>query len=172
MDMHLPYAVEDLLPGDEPVQSVPHATAYLLEYSKNRFVAFPAHTGVELIDQPVVVMVPGQPGFCLGLMPWQGGQRIPLIDLERLLKGHEGQGSPSIGHVLVLAYQSAPGHALQYGAVLAPSLIRMIEVMDSQQCALPAEIEALPRISQSCFEYEGQAVPILDTARLFSGPDS
>jgi chemotaxis signal transduction protein len=172
MDMDLPYAVEDLLSGDEPAQNVPHATAYLLEYSKNRFVAFPAHTGVELVDQPKVVMVPGQPSFCLGLMPWQGGQRIALIDLERLLKDHEGQDSPSIGHVLVLAYQSVPGQALQYGAVLAPFLIRMIEVTDRQQCALPLEMETLARISLSCFEYHGQAVPILDTARIFSNPDS
>jgi chemotaxis signal transduction protein len=172
MDTHSPYAVEDLLAGDEPAASVPHATAYLLEYRKNRFVAFPAHTGVELIDQPKVVIVPGQPGFCLGLMSWQGGRRIPLIDLEKLLTDGGGQGSTSIGHVLVLAYQSAPNQALQYGAVLAPSLIRMIEVTDSQQWALPVEIEALPRISLSCFEYQGQAVPILDTAGLFSRSDS
>jgi chemotaxis signal transduction protein len=171
MDMHLPNGVEDLLSEDESIPQVPHATAYLLEYGQGRFAAFPAHTGVELIDQPSVVLVPGMPYFCLGLMAWQG-RRIPLLDLDRLLTGPGVHGNPSIGHVLVLAYQSAPGQALEYGAVLAPSLIRMIEVADSQQCAYAADIEGLQRFSLSCFEFEAQSIPVLDTARIFSTPGS
>lgn len=171
MDMHLPYVNEDLFSVDESIPKVAHAKAYLLEYSHGCFVAFPAHTGVELIDQPKFVMVPGMPYFCRGLMAWQG-RRLPVLDLDKLLTGPEVPGSPSVGHVLILAYQSAPGRAVEYGAVLAPSLIQMIEVVDSQQCELPADIEGLPRLSLSCFEYEGQAVPVLDTARIFANPDS
>lgn len=171
MDMHLPYVDETLRSADESIPNVPRAKAYLLEYRQGFFVAFPAHTGVELIDQPVIVMVPGMPSFCLGLMAWQG-QRLPVLDLDGFLTGSGVHGSPSsVGHVLILAYQSAPGRALEYGAVLAPSLIQMIEVMDSQQCELPVDIERLPRLSLSCFEYEGQAVPVLDTARIFANPD-
>ena len=170
MDMHLPYVEENLHSADESIPNVPRAKAYLLEYRPGFFVAFPAHTGVELIDQPVIVMVPGMPSFCLGLMAWQG-RRLPVLDLDRFLTGPGVHGSPSVGHVLILAYQSAPGRALEYGAVLAPSLIQMIEVMDSQQCELPVDIERLPRLSLSCFEYEGQAVPVLDTARIFANSD-
>lgn len=171
MDMHLPYVDEDLLSAGDSIPNVPRAKAYLLEYRQGGFVAFPAHTGVELIDQPVIVMVPGMPYFCVGLMAWQG-RRLPVLDLDKLLTGPGIDGNPPVGHVLILAYQSAPGRAVEYGAVLAPSLIQMIEVVDSQQCELPADIEGLPRLSLSCFEYEGQAVPVLDTARIFSRPDS
>jgi hypothetical protein len=170
MDMQLPNGVEDADTPDESVAKLPHATAYLLEFSKNRYVAFPPHTGVELVEQPRVVAVPGMPYFCLGLMAWHGKQ-IPLLDLGRLLLDEmPAPSSPTIGHVLVLAYQSVPGQALEYGAVNAPSLISMVEVVDSQQCELPAEPELLAGVSLSCFQYQGQAVPILDTAGIFSKP--
>jgi chemotaxis signal transduction protein len=171
MDMHLPYVDEDLLSADESAPSVPRAKAYLLEYGQGRFVAFPAHTGVELVEQPVIVTVPGMPYFCRGLMAWQG-RRLPVLDLDKFLTGPGLRGNPSVGHVLILAYQSARGRAVEHGAVLAPSLIQMIEVMDSQQCELPADIQMLPRLALSCFEYEGRAVPVLDTGRIFSNPDS
>jgi chemotaxis signal transduction protein len=170
MDMYIPSAVEDVLSEDDSIPNIPRAKAYLLEYRPDCFVAFPAHTGVELVDQPVFLPVPGMPYFCLGLMAWQG-RRIPLLDLDRLLTGPSVGANPLIGHVLVLAYQSAPGRALDYGAVLAPSLIRMIEVLDSQQCALPADIDALLRTALSCFEFEARPVPVLDTARVFSTPE-
>jgi len=94
------------------------------------------------------------------------------LDLAKLMAGPivQGNGHPSIGHVLVLAYQTAPGKALEYGAVCAPSLISKLEVVDNQQRDLPKNIDLLPRIALSCFEYEGQAVPIVDSASLFASP--
>jgi hypothetical protein len=168
MEMQLPSGLEDLLTSDDSVPDVPRATAYLLEYSKGHYFAFPAHTGVELVEQPRVVAVPGMPYFCLGLIAWQGRQ-LPLLDLAKLMAGPIAQGHPPlIGHVLVLAYQTAPGRALEYGAVCAPSLISKLEVVDSQQCELPKDNDLLPRISLSCVEIDGHAVPIVDSARIFS----
>jgi chemotaxis signal transduction protein len=167
MDMQLTNVIEDTLSPDEPVADVPRATAYLLEYSKNRYVAFPPYAGVELVEDPRVVPVPGMPNFCLGLMAWQGRQ-LPLLDLSRLLSGSNSvPGKAAVGHVLVVAYQSAPDRPLEYGAVNAPFLINIVGVVDSQQCDLPSDVDILARISLSCFEYEGHAVPILDGARLF-----
>jgi chemotaxis signal transduction protein len=114
------------------------------------------------------VVVPGAPYYCLGLMAWEGRQ-LPLLDLDTLLRAYPA-GEPSTGHVLVLAYQSAPGRALDYGAVCARSLVRMIEVADSQACELPRDSDLWPWIAMSCFEHEGRAVPVLDTARLFAPP--
>jgi chemotaxis signal transduction protein len=167
MDMQIPKDVEDLLTSEAVVADVPRATAYLLEYSKGRYVALPVHTGVELVEQPRVVPVPGMPYFCLGLIAWQGRQ-LPLLDLARLLLGPSTQGSPSIGHVLVLAYQSAPGGALEYGAVCAPSLISKIEVVDGQQCELANGSDALAKMALSCFAIDGHAVPIVDSSKIFS----
>jgi chemotaxis signal transduction protein len=167
MEMQLPSGVEDLLTSDDSVPDLPHATAYLLEYSTGHYFAFPVHTGMELVEQPRVVAVPGMPYFCLGLIAWQGRQ-LPLLDLAKLMAGPIAQGKPSIGHVLVLAYQSAPGKALEYGAVCAPSLISKIEVVDSQQCELPSGSDALARLALSCFNIDGHAVPIIDSAKIFS----
>lgn len=145
------------------------APARLLEYKRGCFVAFPAHATIGLIDNPKVVAVPGAPYYCLGLMPWQDRQ-LPLLDLNTLLRAYPDADRLPAGHVLVLAYQSAPGEPLQYGAVCAPWLVQMIEVTDSQQCDLPADSDLWPWISLSCFDYEGHAVPVLDASRVFAQP--
>jgi hypothetical protein len=153
----------------EAVADELRAPARLLEYKRGCFVAFPAHATIGLVDNPKVVPVPGAPYYCLGLLPWQG-RRLPLLDLNTLLRAYPDADPPPAGHVLVLAYQIAPGGPLQYGAVCAPWLVRMIEVTDSQQCDLPADGDLWPWISLSCFDYEGNAVPVLDTSRLFGPP--
>lgn len=147
----------------------PHAPARLLEYKRGCFVAFPAHATIGLIDAPKVVPVPGAPYYCLGLMRWQE-QQLPLLDLNMLLRAYPDADPPPAGHVLVLAWQSAPREPLQYGAVCAPWLVRMVEVTDSQRCDLPADSDLWPWISVSCFDHEGHAVPVLDTSRLFGSP--
>jgi len=149
----------------------PRAPARLLEYKRGGFVAFAAHATIGLVDRPPVVAVPGAPYYCLGLMAWQG-RHLPLLDLNTLLRAYPEASAPAAGHVLVLAYQSAPGQPLQYGGVCAPWLVQMIEVADSQRCELPAEGDLWPWISLACFEYEGHAVPVLDTGRLFASPQS
>jgi len=159
-------------PAEAPDEAAPPAelrvTARLLEYRPGGFVAFPAHTTIALVDSPPVVPVPGTPYYCVGLMAWEGRQ-LPLLDLDTLLRAYPAT-EPSTGHVLVLAYQCAPGRALDYGAVCARSLVRMIEVADSQACELPHDSDLWPWIAVSCFEHEGRAVPVLDTARLFAPP--
>lgn len=147
----------------------PRAPARLLEYKRGCFVAFPAHATIGLVDNPKVAAVPGAPYYCLGLMSWQG-RELPLLDLNTLLRAYPDADPPPAGHVLVLAYQSAPREPLQYGAVCAPWLVRMVEVADSQQCDLPEDSDLWPWISLACFDHEGRAVPILDTSRLFGPP--
>lgn len=155
-------------PGDA---GEPRAPARLLEYKWGAFVAFPAHTTIALIDNPPVVAVPGAPYYCLGLIEWQG-LRLPLVDLNALLRAYPDGESAGGGHVLVLAYQSTPGAPLEYGAVCARLLVRMVEVADSQRCELPRDSDLWPWIALSCFEHEGRAVPVLDTRRLFGQPQS
>ncbi len=161
-------AVQDLQ-GDGEAPPEARAPARLLEYKRGCFVAFPAHATIGLLENPEVVPVPGAPYYCLGLMPWQGRQ-LPLLDLDTLLRAYPAAAPPDSGHVLVLAYQGAPGRALEYGAVCAPWLVQMIQVTDSQQCELPPDSDLWPWISLACFEHEGHAVPVLDTARLFGPP--
>ncbi len=142
------------------------APARLLEYKRGSFVAFPPHTTIALVESPPVSAVPGSPYYCLGLMPWE--QRwLPVLDLGTLLRAYAGPRVTVPGHVLVLAWQAAPGRPLDYGAVCAPLLVRMIEAGDSDECALPQDSDLWPWISLACFGHEGHRVPVLDTARLF-----
>jgi hypothetical protein len=154
---------------EEAVPEELRAPARLLEYKRGAFVAFPAHTTLGLIECPPVVAVPGAPYYCHGLIAWQGRQ-LPLLDLNTLLRAYPEAAEPPIGHVLVLAYQSAPGQPLEYGAVCARLLVRMIDVADSQQCELPGDSDLWPWVSLACFDYAGHAVPVLDTSRIFAPP--
>ena len=149
--------------------SAPRAAARLLEYQRGRFVAFGAHSTLELIDQLKPVSVPGAPYYCRGLIAWQGRQ-LPLLDLHTLLRAYPDDYAPPLRHVLVLAFQRAPRAPLEYGALCAPSLLQMIDVADDQQCDLPTDSDLWPWISMACFEHQGQPVPVLDAARLFSQP--
>jgi hypothetical protein len=160
-----PTVTDSVMAPDTP--SEPRVPARLLEYRWGGFVAFPAHTTIALVDSPAVVEVPGAPYYCLGLIEWQG-RRLPLLDLNTLVRAYAEADAPPGGHVLVLAWQEAPGRPLQYGAVCAPLLVSMIEVGDSQRCDLPRDSDLWPWISLSCFEHEGHPVPVIDTRRLFA----
>lgn len=169
MDMQLPVLAE------APGQAAPagpreaSALACLLAYAPQAYVALPVHAGVELVEQPRVVAVPGMPHFCRGLVAWQGRQ-LPLIDLQAYLYGPDAAPSAPYSHVLVVAYQTARNQPIEYGALCAPFLMRMQEVADSQQCPLPEGQAGWARIAISCFLYQGEAVPVLDPACIFTRP--
>jgi chemotaxis signal transduction protein len=168
MDMQLPVLFDAL--RDESAREA-SALACVLEYSADSFIALPVHAGVELIEQPRVVPVPGMAHFCRGLLPWQGRQ-LPLVDLRAYLGGIGSPASPSFNHVLVVAYQSAPDDAIEYGAFCAPFLIRMVEVVDSDQCPLPQGQACWTGIAISCFLHQGRVIPVLDPSRIFLSPVS
>ena len=148
------------------------ALACLLAYAPHAHIALPVHAGVELVEQPQLVPVPGMPHFCRGLLAWQG-RRLPLVDFQAYLERPDAaQPAPVPAHVLIVAYQVARGSPIEYGALCAPFLLRMIEVADSQQCLLPAADPRWTGIAISCLVHQGQAIPVLDPARIFHRPDS
>jgi len=73
------------------------------------------------------------------------------------------------GYALVGAYQSRPGARIEHGAVATLSLPQTVGVDDASQCDLPQDSDLWPLLALSCFEHEGQPVPILSTAQLFGG---
>lgn len=141
------------------------AVARLLEYAAGRHVALPAHTTLELIETPKPVAVPGAPAHALGLMAWQGGW-LPLLDLDALVHGTRPGGAPR--YALVVGWQGAPGEPVRHGAIATQALPQSVAVNDRDACGLPAGSPRWEALAIACFAREGQAVPVLDTGRLFS----
>lgn len=169
MEMQLPSVAETSVIPAAPVAD--RALACVLEYAAGARVAMPIHAGVELVEEPPVIPVPGMPDYALGLMAWQGRQ-LALIDLARYLGMSDGMEASKneIGHVLVVAYQTARGEPIEYGALRAPYLVRMIEVGEGQGCPLPSGDGRLRQIAVSCFSLQDQAIPVIDLARIFAPP--
>jgi chemotaxis signal transduction protein len=145
------------------------ALACVLEYRANAFVALPIHSGVELLEPPIITPVPGMPAFALGLISWQR-RHLPLIDIDALLHGKPVRHDSLIDHVLVVAYQAQRNALLEYAALCAPHLVRMTEVTNHQACLLAPHLSGLKAWVLACFKYQGQSVPILDLARIFASP--
>jgi chemotaxis signal transduction protein len=148
------------------VATRPAASARLLRYERGRRVALPLHTTLELLDQAVVVEVPGSMYYCNGLTRWQG-EWLQVIDLHALLNAYRKDHAPRARYVLVVAYQPAPRQPLRHGAIALPSMPETVQVNDQSTCALPTDSDLWPLISLACFKHDGREVPILDTARLF-----
>lgn len=146
------------------------APARILEYASGRRIALPLHTTLEIVEDPEIVPVPGSAPHALGLLYWQE-RWVAVIDLGRLMQDSDADAAPAglekPKYVLVLAYQRAPGLALEYGAVTLPVLPETIFIDNDAICSLPEDSPYWPQISLSCFTYKDGATPIVDTGRLF-----
>lgn len=170
MGTQVPVLPVDDAPVRDPGRETP-ALACVLEYARGSSIALPVQSGVELVELPHLVPVPGMARFCRGLVAWQG-RRLPLIDLQAYLGGASAPAPHSFSHVLIVAYQLAPGAAIDYGALCAPFLIRMVEVVDGDQCPLPVGQACWTGIAISCFMHRGEVIPVLEPSRIFSRPFS
>ncbi|MBG9389572.1 chemotaxis protein CheW [Caenimonas aquaedulcis] len=144
----------------------PAVPARLLAYAPGHTVAFAQHCAVALAETPEIFEVPGQPAHCLGLIEW-AGKLVPLIDLHLLIAGSTALSTGVPGHVLILSWQAESGHALQYGAVCAPSLVTGALVSDADRCEMPADVPVLATLAFAFFLRGDCVVPIIDTRRLF-----
>ncbi len=143
----------------------PKVPARLVEFRQGRHIALAPHTTYALIENPEFIGVPGAAAYAYGLLTWRG-TRLPLIDLGAALSGESARGAPRYG--LIVAYQPAARAPLAYGALALAELPRTIAVGDADQCGLPADSHLWSRLAVSCIQYEGQPVPIVDPACIFS----
>ncbi len=146
----------------------PKVAARLVEYASGRYIALPPHTTYALVENPAVVAVPGAAHYAYGLLTWQD-MRVPLLDLDALL--HADSGAVRIAaprYALIVAYQSRARGPLEFGALGLAALPQTVAIGDDAQCELPQDSRLWPLLALSCFRHEGQAVPILDTTRLFA----
>lgn len=151
---------------DMPVRT---ATARMVAYSRGKLVAFAQHATQELIENPQWQHVPGAAYYAYGLLYWQN-RYIPFIHLESVLQAYPAfDASAAVHYALVLAYQTAPGEPLQYGAIAVAETPYSHPVQDADFCPLPTDSDMWPALAISCFQYQGQAIPILDAAKIFGG---
>ncbi len=153
--------------ADGVAQQEPGVVARLIEFARGRMVALPPHTTLEIVEHPQAVTVPGAAYYGYGLMTWQG-QRVPMIDLDAMLRAYpQAQRTRTPRYALVVAYQRAPGLPVEHGAIGLAELPQNVMVRDADCCELPTDSDMWTHIALSCFQLDGQPVPIVDTARLF-----
>lgn len=148
--------------------SGPQVPARLIEYAHGRRIALPPHTIYGLIEHPSFVEVPGAARYSYGLVSWQN-KRLPLLNFDALLHA-DSAAVQSIAppYALIVAYQCTAKEPLQYGAIGLTALPQTIAVGDDAQCELPDDSTRWTELALSCFQYEEEAIPIIDTARVFA----
>ncbi len=145
-----------------------HYPASVLFFDARKRVALAPHSAMELVEQPEIMTVPGCSYYALGLMKWQG-QHLAVLDLASLLNAYAKPSRSRARHALVVAYQSAPGQPLEYGALACVELPQTLQVSDDKQCPMPSDSDLWPLIASSCFSDANGPVPILNLSRVFGG---
>lgn len=144
-----------------------HSRAWLLTAGVD-FAVAERHM-VEYLTSPQIINVPLRPPHCAGVTIWRE-HWIPVLDFIDLAQANPPPAAAgALVHVVVLAYQFAPGEALHHGALVVRAPPREALVSDAMACPLPDDLGALQRWACACFSLEGKAIPIVDVTRLFSG---
>ncbi len=140
--------------------------AWVMDVGAGRRVAAGTHHVVEYLLSPNTIGLPLAPAHCPAVLIWRE-QIIPSVNLAGLSSSaqpgtHEWRGA------VVLAYQEEPGKPLRYGALLVYAAPEETWVSDDMACPLPEESTAFQYFTSACFAHEEQAVPVVDTTKLFS----
>jgi len=122
---------------------------------------------IHLIETPTLLETPLSPYYCRQVVLWNH-LLLPALDLSAWLWGR-----PQTDHnwklAGVVAYQTAPGAAPDYGALLLMGVPRRLRVADTQACPLPKHPSGWRELALSCFRQGENAIPILDLPHLFTG---
>ncbi len=123
---------------------------------------------VHLIETPVLLEVPLSPFYCRQVLVWNQAL-LPAMDLAAwLYRGQPAQRNrtPLVG---VFAYQTKPGAAPGYGALLLAGIPERARVTDGDAGPLPSQPTGWRTLAVSCFKRGGDPIPILDLPYIFSG---
>lgn len=145
------------------------AAVWLLKFAPSRRAALPADSVLEAVARPRIIGVPGAPYCALGMLAWRG-RYLAVLDLASLLDARpkEPGPSPSPGNAVIVACRTGPDRPIDYAAIAAVGPIAPFQVTDAMQCPLPEDSDLWPLIAASCFTHQGQALPLIDTGKLFT----
>jgi chemotaxis signal transduction protein len=151
----------------EPAVAPEQASRALQFNAGSAHAALPAAIAVyelaEVLESPAATKVPFAPPYCHELLVWQG-HSVPVFDLHQLVNG---TALETVGrHVLIAAFQTAPGAPLSYIGIRITGLPMSVAVRDADSVALPPGDWA--RVAVSCYTDGLDAVPILSIGALAS----
>lgn len=141
------------------------ATAWIVNLDGGWRAAVGEREMMHLVETPVLEDIPQTPVHCRQVLLWEG-ELMPVIDLSAWLTGQPAEGAhASVG---IVGWQTQTDAAPQYGALLLSGAPQKTRVVDEQLCKLPEQPSGWESIAISCFSHDGQPIPILDVAYLFS----
>lgn len=137
--------------------------AWILDFGLSYRAAVGGRELLHLIDVPATFAVPCTPAYCRKVVSWQE-RLLPVMDIAYRLGGTAQQAQ----FIAVVGYQQRRGEYPQFGALLLSSPPLQVAVSDEQACKLPENAQGWEELAISCFDYQGDAVPVLDLNRLFN----
>ncbi|HEY6096372.1 MAG TPA: chemotaxis protein CheW [Gallionellaceae bacterium] len=139
--------------------------AWLLDLGASNRAAVGVRELLHLIDAPRTHEIPCTPAYCRHAVLWQD-RLLPVMDMAGRLGGELQTGSL----LAVVGYQQVRGELPRFGALMLASPPRQVEVSNEQACDLPEEAQRWKSLAISCFDYQGDAVPVLNLGRIFDAP--
>ena len=136
--------------------------AWVLDLGLGYKVALGIREILHLIDAPATFTVPCTPPYCSKVVPWQG-RMLPVMELASRLDGKSIAGQ----FIAVVGYQKVRGEYPQFGALLLTSPPTKILVNESNACELPEKMYSWRELVISCFELNGESLPVLNLNRVF-----
>lgn len=141
---------------------MPRMNAWLLDFGGSCQAAVGLRELLHLVDTPASFAVPCTPAHCRRVVLWQE-RLLPVMDIAVRL-GHTSSAASFLG---VVGYQRQRGEQPQFGALALASPPRQLAVTDDQACRLPEENGLWRELAISCFEHQGEPIPVLNLNRIF-----
>ena len=141
------------------------SVAWILGFGGSVRVAIGELELIHLETQPKLFSVPKAPSYCHNVVIWQD-TIVPAIDLGIAFQGHVNVHETC--YAAIVRYRKVANGPLAYAALLLGEIpVRMV-INDSLACPLPEEPQALKTLAVSCFTLNGESIPILELANVFS----
>lgn len=139
------------------------SNAWILDFGQQYRAAVGKRELLHLLDVHEIFSVPCTPFYCNRVVAWQE-RLLPVMDIASRLGGMAQKAK----FIALVGYQQRRGEYPQFGALLLSSPPLQATVSDEQACKLPENTRGWNELVISCFDYHGDAVPVLDINRLFN----